>query len=135
MRTGQAIVTTNAQEDPRFAGQQSVVTNALRSIMASPVRVRGEVIGVTYVDNRVRTGLFSERDLEFLDAFAAQAAIAIDNARLFSATDQALAARVDELTMLQRIDRQLNETLDSAKAMSITLEWASRMSHAQSAVT
>src|SRR5258708_11582978 len=77
LRTGQAIVTTNAQEDPRFAGQQSVVANALRSIMASPLRVRGAVIGVTYVDNRVRTGLFSERDLEFLDAFAGQAAIAI----------------------------------------------------------
>src|SRR5579859_3065480 len=133
LRTGQAIVTTNAQEDPRFAGQQSVVTNALRSIMASPLRVRGEVIGVTYVDNRVRTGLFSEQDLDVLDAFAGQAAVAIDNARLFSATDQALGARVEELRMLQRVDRQLNETLDSAKAMAITLEWTSRVCNAQSA--
>src|SRR5215813_3169060 len=133
LQTGQAIVTTNAQEDPRFAGQASVVANALRSIMASPLRVRGEVIGVTYVDNRVRTNLFSERDLEFLDAFAGQAAIAIDNARLFSATDKALAARVDELTMLQRVDRQLNETLDPAKAMTITLEWSTRVSDAQTA--
>ena len=133
LESGQAIVTTNAQDDPRFKGQESVVANALRSIMASPLRVRGEVIGVTYVDNRVRTGLFSERDLEFLDAFAAQGAIAIENARLFSATDQALTARVDELTMLQKIDRQLNETLDTAKAMSITLEWASRVCNAKSA--
>src|SRR5258707_2328430 len=133
LESGQAIVTTNAQDDRRFKGQESVVANALRSIMASPLRVRGEVIGVTYVDNRVRTGLFSERDLEFLDAFAAQGAIAIDNARLFSATDQALTARVDELTMLQRIDRQLNETLDTDKAMSITLEWASRVCNAKSA--
>jgi signal transduction histidine kinase len=131
--SGQAIVTTNAQEDPRFANQQSVVANALRSIMASPLRARGEIIGVTYVDNRVRTGLFSETDLDVLDAFAAQAAVAIDNARLFSATDQALAARIEELTMLQRVDRQLNETLDTAKAMSITLEWATRVCDAQSA--
>src|SRR4051812_25846956 len=58
LESGQAIVTTNAQEDPRFAGQQSVVAHALRSIMASPLRVRGNVIGVTYVDNRVKTGLF-----------------------------------------------------------------------------
>ncbi|HLY27110.1 MAG TPA: GAF domain-containing protein [Aggregatilineales bacterium] len=133
LETGQAIVTTNAQEDPRFAGQQSVVANALRSIMASPLRVRGEVIGVTYVDNRVRTGLFSEQDLDVLDAFAGQAAVAIDNARLFSATDEALSARVEELRMLQRVDRQLNETLDSAKAMAITLEWTSRVCNAQSA--
>src|SRR5215813_930048 len=67
MDSGQPIVTTNAQEDPRFAGQQSVVTHALRSIMATPLRVRGQAIGVVYVDNRVRTGLFSEKDLEVLD--------------------------------------------------------------------
>lgn len=133
MDSGQPIVTTNAQEDPRFAGQQSVVTHALRSIMATPLRVRGQAIGVVYVDNRVRTGLFSEKDLEVLDAFAGQAAIAIDNARLFSATDQALSVRVEELQMLQWIDRQLNETLDTAKAMSLTLEWSSRVCKAQSA--
>src|SRR5215813_570973 len=67
MDSGQPIVTTNAQEDPRFAGQQSVVTYALRSVMATPLRVRGQAIGVVYVDNRVRTGLFSEKDLEVLD--------------------------------------------------------------------
>ncbi|MEP7288802.1 MAG: GAF domain-containing protein [Chloroflexota bacterium] len=133
LETGQAIVTTNAQEDPRFAGQQSVVAHALRSIMASPLRVRGQIIGVTYVDNRVRSGLFSPQDLDVLDAFAAQGAVAIDNARLFKATDQALAARVEELTMLQQIDRQLNETLDTAKAMAITLEWTSRVCNARSA--
>ncbi len=133
LQSGQAIVTTNAQEDPRFAGQQSVVTHALRSIMASPLRVRGAIIGVVYVDNRIRSGIFSERDLEVLDTFAGQAAVSIDNARLFSATDQALSARVEELTMLQRMDRELNETLDTAKAMAITLEWSSRVCRARSA--
>jgi len=131
--SGTAIVTTNAQEDPRFAGTQSVVANALRSIMASPLRTRGQIIGVVYVDNRMRTGLFSEKDLEALDAFAGQAAVAIENARLFSATDKALAARVEELTLLQWIDRQLNETLDMTKTMSITLEWSMRVCKAQSA--
>ncbi|MCC7206507.1 MAG: GAF domain-containing protein, partial [Anaerolineae bacterium] len=133
LQTGAPIVTTNAQEDPRFAGQHSIISQSLRSIMATPLRVRGQVIGVVYVDNRVRSGLFNEADLEMLDAFSAQAAVAIDNARLFSATDQALSARVEELTMLQRMDRQLNETLDLEKAMAVTLEWSSKVCHAQSA--
>jgi K+-sensing histidine kinase KdpD len=132
-QSGQPVVTTNAQEDPRFSGTQSIVSQALRSIMATPLRVRGQVIGVVYVDNRVRTGLFSEQDLDMLDAFAGQAGVAIENARLFGATDQALAIRVEELTMLQRIDRQLNETLDIAKAMNITLEWSSKVCKADSA--
>jgi signal transduction histidine kinase len=133
LESDQAIITTNAQEDPRFSNQASIVAHALRSIMASPLRVRGKVIGVVYVDNRVRTNLFSEQDLELLETFAAQAAVAIDNARLFSATDQALNARVEELTMLQRMDRQLNETLDLNNALHVTLEWSSRVCQAQSA--
>ena len=133
VNTGQPVVTTNAQTDPRYAGQASIVAHALRSIMASPLRARGNIIGVVYVDNRIRSGIFSERNLEILDAFAAQAAVAIDNARLYGAKDQALANRVEELTMLQWIDRQLNETLDTTHAMNITLEWSARLCSAQSA--
>ena len=132
VNTGEPVVTTNAQTDPRYAGQASIVAHALRSIMATPLRARGNIIGVVYVDNRIRTGIFSERDLELLDAFAAQAAVAIDNARLYSAKDQALADRVEELTMLQWIDRQLNETLDMKNAMRITLEWSARLCRATS---
>lgn len=133
VNTGRPVVTTNAQTDPRYAGQASIVAHALRSIMASPLRARGNIIGVVYVDNRIRTVMFSEKDLEVLDAFAAQAAVAIDNARLYGDKDQALRDRVEELTMLQWIDRQLNETLDTAHAMDLTLEWSSRLCTAESA--
>ena len=133
LASGQPIVTLDAQDDPRFSAQQSIITQNMRSIMATPLRVRGQVIGVVYVDNRIKSGLFSEKDLDLLDAFAGQAAMAIDNARLFSATDQALSARVEELTVMQRMDRQLNETLDLAKAMAITLEWSSKLCRAESA--
>lgn len=129
--TGESIVTTNAAEDPRFAGQASIIGQALRSIMATPLRVRGRVTGVVYVDNRAIAGLFEEDDLEALDALAGQAAIAIDNAQLFSATDQKLAERVEELQQLRRIDLQLNETLDPEKAIQDTLEWACRLSNAE----
>jgi signal transduction histidine kinase len=133
VNSGQPVVTTNAQTDPRYAGQASIVAHALRSIMATPLRARGNIMGVVYVDNRIRTGIFSEKDLEVLEAFAAQAAIAIQNARLYSEKDQALADRLEELTMFQWIDRQLNETLDMTHAMQITLEWSSRLCSAQSA--
>jgi GAF domain-containing protein len=129
--TGESIVTTNAAEDPRFAGQASIIGQALRSIMATPVRVRGRVTGVVYVDNRAIAGLFEEDDLEALDALVGQAAIAIDNAQLFGATDQKLAERVEELQQLRRIDLQLNETLDAEKAIQDTLEWACRLSGAE----
>ena len=107
-RTGKAVLTTNAQTDPRFSEQRSVMQFSLRSVLCVPLKVKDHVLGVIYVDNRVRTGLFSERDRELLSAFAVQAAIAIENAQLYTLTDRALAARVAELEGLQRADRQLN---------------------------
>ncbi|GAB4520024.1 MAG: hypothetical protein OHK0046_29740 [Anaerolineae bacterium] len=132
MDNGQPILTTNAVEDPRFAERISVVTQALRSVMATPLRARGSVIGLIYVDNRAFTGLFNQDDLSALDAFSTQAAIAIDNARLFSATDQELGRRIEELRQLRRIDLLLNETLDTEKSVNFTLEWACRLSGATS---
>jgi signal transduction histidine kinase len=128
--TGEPVVTTNATEDPRFSAQPSIVAQNVRSIMCVPLRARGQIIGVIYADNRIKSGIFSEDDLRMLTAFATQAAIAIENARLFTMTDEALAARVEELSRLQEVDRQLNETLDFAKVMDLSLEWTMRVTEA-----
>jgi len=82
--TGTPVVTTNAQADPRFQAQESVVSYSLRSILCVPLRVRDQVIGVMYADNRIKSGLFGERERDLLTTFANQAAVAIDNARLFA---------------------------------------------------
>ena len=128
--SGEATLTTNATEDPRFKGQQSVMSQSLRSVMAAPLMARGRVIGIAYVENRIIAGLFTSEDLETLEALAGQASVAIDNAILFAETDEKLAKRVEELTMLRRIDLQLNQKLDTQAAMSYTLETAARLSHA-----
>jgi len=87
--SGQPIVTTNAQMDPRFSAQKSVIGYNLRSILCVPLRYRGRVTGVIYADNRILTGLFSDEDRDLLTAFASQAAIAIENARLFESVSSA----------------------------------------------
>jgi PAS domain S-box-containing protein len=81
--TGEAVVTINAQEDERFASQHSIVSYKLRSILCAPLKLKGETIGVLYADNRVASGIFGDADRDLLAAFADQAAVAIDNARLF----------------------------------------------------
>lgn len=132
LRTGQGVVTTNAQRDARFAQQQSVMTYALRSILCVPLRVRGQVTGAIYVDNKIKSGVFDDHDLEMMAAFAGQAAVAIENARLYTQTDAALAERVAELETLQHIDRQLNTGLDMDRVLDLTLQWALRGTQAQS---
>ena len=90
-------MTTNAAEDPRFAGQASIIGQALRSIMATPLRARGKVIGVVYVDNRMTTGLFMEDDLARLDTFAGQAASPSTMRACSARPIRHLSARVEEL--------------------------------------
>jgi len=132
MHSGEGVLTTNAQTDERFSSHDSITRYALRSIMCQPLLVRGLSIGVIYVDNKVKVGIFSEADLELLEAFATQAAAAIDNAMLFTQTDAALARRVTELETLHVIDRELNTRLDFDRVLGITLEWAQQGTAADS---
>ncbi|CUS05284.2 conserved protein of unknown function [Candidatus Promineifilum breve] len=81
--TGEAIVTINAQEDERFSAQHSIVSYKLRSILCAPLNIKGHTTGVIYADNRIASGIFGDADRDLLAAFADQAAVAIDNARLF----------------------------------------------------
>lgn len=127
---GEAILTSDAQEDRRFSVEQSVIGNHLRSIMCAPLRARGRTIGALYVDNRFASSVFGQDDLDLLVTFANQAAIAIENARLFTQTDNALARRVEELSFFQQIDRQLNQSLDLERVLSLALGWAVNLTQA-----
>lgn len=101
--SGDSILTTNAQEDPRFGGQESIIAFNLRSILCVPLKVKNDLIGVIYADNRIRSGIFTESERELLGAFANQAAIAIDNARLFASLRRTLAEVTELKNMMDNI--------------------------------
>jgi putative nucleotidyltransferase with HDIG domain len=87
---GKPILTSDAQTDIRFQGQQSVVALGLRSILCVPLKTEKEgVTGIIYVDNRLQSGIFSKLDLDLLYAIASTAAIAIKNASLFEDLENA----------------------------------------------
>ncbi|MBI5930574.1 MAG: GAF domain-containing protein [Chloroflexi bacterium] len=96
-QSGEAIVTTNAQEDSRFKEQDSIISLALRSIICVPLIFRDRILGTVYCDNRIKDGLFGKRERRLLSAFADQAAIAIENAQLFEQIQQTL----HEITAIQ----------------------------------
>jgi len=97
IQENQPVLTTDAQVDPRFSGQSSIIGFNLRSILCVPLAVKDKITGVVYVDNRIKTGLFSQEDLDLLAAFANQAAIALENARLF----ESLRQKVIEITTMK----------------------------------
>ncbi len=96
---GKPLLTTNAQQDPRFVGQESVIAFNLRSIMCVPMKTKDEITGVIYADNRIKTGMFGTKDLDLLVGFANQATFAIENARLFDSVRRTL----DEVSRLKNL--------------------------------
>jgi len=105
---------------------QSVVDLGVRSVLCVPLTVRGKVEGVLYVDHRVKVAVFTESDLDLLQAFADQAGIALANARLY----QDLVRRKEELeattkeverlnaALREKVARQEEELLNVRKSLS-----------------
>ncbi len=127
VQSGQAEIINDAQADPRWNREvDRDIGFVTRRILCVPMLSRDKVIGVIEVINHRDGSPFEDEEAQLLTNFAAQAAIAIENARLYTQTDQALARRVEELSTMQRIDRELSETLDFDRVMDMTLEWALR---------
>lgn len=113
-RTGQPVLTSDAQADQQLNLRESVLALGLRSVLCVPLALKTEVLGVVYVDNRLHAGLFQPADLELLTAIAASAAVALENARLYQlAVDrgrlerEAQMAREVQARLLPRATPQL----------------------------
>ncbi len=100
----------------------------VNSLLIIPMISKNQVLGLIELVNRLDGTGFTKNDQDLLSALSDQAAIALENARLYRRTDQELAKRVEELSVMQRIDRELNISLDMKKAMELTLTWAIRQS-------
>jgi len=82
VRTGQPLVSHDAMADPR-ANQARARRLNVRTVAIAPLKIRDRTMGTIAVHNRC-DGYFSRADVDVLCSFANQAAIAIDNARLFN---------------------------------------------------
>jgi sigma-B regulation protein RsbU (phosphoserine phosphatase) len=108
-RESQPLLTSNAQVDARFDQQSSIHIFGLLSILCVPLQLKGETVGVVYVDNRLQTGMFRHEDLDLLTSIASSAAIAIENARLYAlAIDRGRIEK--ELQMARQVQTSLIPT-------------------------
>ena len=105
--SGEPIITTDAQNDPRFNSQNSILALHIRSIVCVPLKLKDKVTGVAYLDSRLTAGLFSQQDPELLLSFTNQAALAIENARLF----ERLRLQLREITSLRDFQEKILEAI------------------------
>ena len=110
--SGSSLVAADAQEDARFQDYVSVSELRLRSLVCVPLKKQKRVVGVVYLDNRFRAGVFTEEDLRTLEAFGDLAAIALENARL----NDVNAKRAQELAEAKEEMEKLNALLQKRVA-------------------
>lgn len=78
------ILTFDALSDERFDDSESIITQKIRSIACVPLMYKGELLGVIYIDRRGQKAALTNDSLDFLQAFANQASIALENVRLLT---------------------------------------------------
>jgi signal transduction histidine kinase len=102
---GEAVVVEDIEKDPRF-GQANDPRYGGGSFICMPLRVAERIVGVVNLAKKEvapgTTGVFSQTDLQFLNALATYTAYAVDNARLFEEAQQA-AQRLQEVVEDQKL--------------------------------
>jgi adenylate cyclase len=112
-----AAVFADAMVDPRLGNAQSVFLQKILASMCAPLKPKEEVIGVLYVDKLSGSSRFSEEDLDFLAAFANQAAIAIENSTLYQRLEQEAVQRSNFLRFFP--PKTIQKVLASAAGLEV----------------
>ncbi len=109
VNTGEALLADNAFQDERFQGGASVANFSLRSVLCVPLMYKGSMTGLVYVDNRLQSAIFTEREKQTLMAFANTAAVAIANARYYAE----IQASLQQITHVQELMENVFESIGS----------------------
>ena len=83
-RTGEYLLSADAQQDHRLTGDHHTQDNNVISVLCVPIKHQQKVIAILYLENNLMPNTFSEDRVQVVQALAAQAAIALENARLYS---------------------------------------------------
>jgi transcriptional regulator with GAF, ATPase, and Fis domain len=117
--TGETLITSDAQEDDRLTGFMSVHGLKLRSVLCAPLKSRNAISGVIYVDNRFEKNVFSPDRAALLEILCDQAAVAVENARLFEENMEKQTQLEKQRLELEVLSRKQAEKIDlQAKELS-----------------
>ncbi|MCP4135128.1 MAG: AAA family ATPase [bacterium] len=96
-RTREVLILNNASAEGNFVSDPYVVANKPKSILCFPLLDRGELSGILYLENNLLDSAFTPRRLEVLEILSSQAAISIDNARLYENLEEKVVERTRQL--------------------------------------
>lgn len=105
-RTRENLVLNNASSEGDFTTDPYIVKNKPRSVLCTPIIHQGKLTGIIYLENNLTPDAFTADRLELINILSAQAAVSIENARLY----ENLEAKVDKRTGQLRGEKERAET-------------------------
>ncbi|WP_392534047.1 AAA family ATPase [Nostoc sp. C117] len=133
-RTQENVLYSNTSYEVIFAQDPYIVTHKPKSLLCTPLLHQGKLSGILYLENNLTTEAFTPDRLEILKLLSSQAAISIENARLYSdlaAANTTLEAKVQERTQeLQEKNVHLQKAEATAQSANrAKSEFLANMSH------
>jgi Nif-specific regulatory protein len=126
-----SLIVNDVESDSRFFADISKKINfPTKSILAVPMRIKQRCVGVIEIINKLDGGNFSEEDLEWLEIFATQAAIAVQNSRSLQKVQEEITLLQDEL----QTDKGYHTFIGESRAIREKLEIALRAAKTDSSV-
>jgi predicted ATPase/signal transduction histidine kinase len=134
VRTRESIVLSDASVNGEFTNDPYVMEQQPLSILCAPLIHQGKLCAILYLENNLTPGAFTQDRLEILTLLCSQAAISLENARLYEKQEdysRTLEAKVAERTSaLQEAVKDLHQAKDSAEQASrAKSEFLTNMSH------
>ncbi|MEW6497043.1 MAG: ATP-binding protein, partial [Cyanobacteriota bacterium] len=123
-RTSQTLVIDDARTQSTFAADPYIIRQQPQSVLCTPIRNQGKLIGILYLENNLTTGAFTPDRLEVLNLLSSQAAISIENARLYTNLEE--SNRTLETKVAERT-QELSQTLSELKATQKELIQSEKM--------
>ena len=103
----QTVVLFDAATDRTLANDPYIIRQQPHSILCSPILHQGKLLGILYLENNLATGAFTSDRVELLNLLCAQAAISLENARLYAQEQKKSLLLEQALTDLQNAQLQM----------------------------
>ena len=122
--SGEPVIVPDVRVDPRYYSQIEQLTGLqAHSLLAVPMQFQNRRIGVLEVENKRNRRPFEVEDVTCLITLAAQAAIAIENARLLNSLEQRVVEREAALQAVLEQEQTLRALYQASAALTSTLDY------------
>jgi PAS domain S-box-containing protein len=113
VRTGEQVIIDDASVPNSFSTDEYLREKSTRSVACLPLMKQGELIALLYLENKLASNVFTPARLRILEVLASQAAISLENSRLYHEIERAQEA-------VRRSEKQLRDVIETMPAMAFT---------------